>query len=80
MIKAFGDYHRIFWNCQTFAKCFLKVICEEPAEFDAWTIAEASNLVAPPIPLPLNSLPLSAVVFNLLANGSSSARSWSLVL
>jgi len=52
MIKAFGDYHCIFWNCQTFAKCFLKVICEEPAEFDAWTIAEASNLVAPPIPLP----------------------------
>src|SRR5208282_1551833 len=56
MIEAFGNYHRIFWNCQIFAKCFLKVICEEPAEFDAWTIAEASNLVAPlsapSIPLP----------------------------
>ena len=57
MIEAFGDYHRIFWNCQIFAKCFLEVICEEPADFDAWTTAAASNLVAPlsapSIPLPL---------------------------
>jgi hypothetical protein len=55
MIKAFGDYHRVFWNCQTFATCFLKVICEEPASFDALTAADASNLVYLPIvPLPLS--------------------------
>jgi len=22
MIDEFGDYHRVFWNCQTFAKCY----------------------------------------------------------
>ena len=53
MIEAFGDYHRVFWNCQTFAKCFLQVICEEStASFDAWTIADTSNLVSPSSPRP----------------------------
>jgi|SRR5277367_3166098 hypothetical protein len=26
LIKAFGDYHRLFWNCQVFAECFLRII------------------------------------------------------
>jgi hypothetical protein len=26
LIKAFGDYHRLFWNCQTFANCYLRII------------------------------------------------------
>jgi len=26
LIRAFGDYHRLFWNCQVFAKCFLRLI------------------------------------------------------
>ena len=26
MILEFGRYHRVFWNCQTFAKCYLHVI------------------------------------------------------
>jgi hypothetical protein len=25
-IKAFGDHHRLFWNCQVFANCFLRII------------------------------------------------------
>ena len=25
VINAFGDYHRLFWNCQVFAECFLRV-------------------------------------------------------
>ncbi len=47
MITAFGDYHRVFWNCQSFAKCFLHVICgpEASAKFDAWTLSDASNMV-----------------------------------
>jgi len=47
MIDAFGDYHRVFWNCQTFAKCYLQVICDEEAsaKFDAWTASDTSNMV-----------------------------------
>ena len=45
MIKAFGDYHLVFWNCQMFAKCLLKVITEErDASFDLWTSADTTNL------------------------------------
>lgn len=47
MIESFGDYHRLFWNCQTFAECFLQLICEDSASFNAFTTAEASNLVVP---------------------------------
>ena len=49
MVEAFGDYHRVFWNCQTFAKCFLQIICGKPATFDAWTLADATTLVCPHI-------------------------------
>ena len=26
LIEAFGNYHRLFWNCQVFADCFLELI------------------------------------------------------
>jgi len=26
LIKSFGSYHRLFWNCQVFADCFLFII------------------------------------------------------
>jgi hypothetical protein len=26
LMKAFGDYHRLFWNCQIFANCYLRII------------------------------------------------------
>jgi hypothetical protein len=26
LIEAFGSYHRLFWNCQVFADCFLSLI------------------------------------------------------
>ena len=45
MIKEFGNYHRVFWNCQTFTKCFLRVITENPyADFNEWTLADTSRL------------------------------------
>lgn len=45
MIKAFGNYHRVFWNCQTFAKCYLRVITgDHLADFDGWTAADTSRL------------------------------------
>src|SRR2546423_974111 len=55
LIKEFGDYHRLFWNCQVFAKCFLYLITGEK-EFDRfiqrmrwnsdrrWTSADATQL------------------------------------
>jgi hypothetical protein len=47
MVDEFGDYHRLFWNCQTFAKCFLQVLCgpQASAKFSSWTMAETSNMV-----------------------------------
>ena len=45
MIDAFGDYHLVFWNCQMFAKCFLRVISDDiGATFDQWTSADVTNL------------------------------------
>lgn len=26
LVEEFGNYHRLFWNCQVFAKCFLRLI------------------------------------------------------
>jgi len=33
LVAAFGDYHRLFWNCQVFAKCFLRLITTDGNEF-----------------------------------------------
>jgi hypothetical protein len=45
MIEAFGDYHRVFWNCQTFAKCYLRVITgKQHIPFTEWTSADTSRL------------------------------------
>lgn len=45
MIREFGNYHRVFWNCQTFAKCYLRVITRnQEAKFDSWTAADTSRL------------------------------------
>ena len=44
MIKEFGNYHRVFWNCQTFAKCYLAVITNDAAVFDNWTAADTTAL------------------------------------
>jgi hypothetical protein len=44
MIKEFGNYHCVFWNCQTFAKCYLAVITDNAAVFDNWTAADTTAL------------------------------------
>ena len=45
MIDAFGDYHLVFWNCQMFAKCLLRVISDDSAAtFEEWTSADVTNL------------------------------------
>ena len=44
MIKAFGSYHRVFWNCQHFARLYLSVITEGCGGFDEWTLSQTSNL------------------------------------
>jgi hypothetical protein len=44
MIKEFGNYHRVFWNCQMFARCYLRVITGNDAVFDQWTSADVTNL------------------------------------
>lgn len=44
MIEAFGSYHRVFWNCQHFARLYLKVITNGASTFDEWTFSQASNL------------------------------------
>jgi hypothetical protein len=47
MITAFRDYHRVFWNCQTFTKCFL----EKPVSSDTLTFGKASDLICTPFSL-----------------------------
>jgi hypothetical protein len=44
MIKAFGSYHRVFWNCQHFARLYLSVITDGVGKFDEWTLSQTSNL------------------------------------
>jgi hypothetical protein len=57
MIKAFGNYHLVFWNCQMFAKCYLRVITGSDAAFSHWTSADVTNLFlcAFVIPFPVTS-------------------------
>ena len=41
MIREFGSYHKVFWNCQTFVKCYLQVITRDhEANFSNWTLAD----------------------------------------
>jgi hypothetical protein len=55
MVEEFGNYHVVFWNCQTFAKCFLHVLTGNNAAFNQWTSADVTNLFlcALIIPAPL---------------------------
>lgn len=57
MINAFGNYHLVFWNCQMFAKCYLRVITGSDAAFAEWTSADVTNLFlcAFVVPMPLAS-------------------------
>jgi hypothetical protein len=46
MIQLFGSYHRVFWNCQIFANCYLRVITGNDAiVFPALTSGDTTNLV-----------------------------------
>jgi hypothetical protein len=46
MIQLFGSYHRVFWNCQIFANCYLRVITGNDAVvFPAMTSGDTANLV-----------------------------------
>ena len=57
MIKTFGSYHLIFWNCQMFAKCYLHIITGDDAVFTQWTSADVTNLFlcALVVPIPVVS-------------------------
>jgi hypothetical protein len=44
MIEGFGTYHRVFWNCQHFARLYLSAITEGKGAFDEWTSGLTSNL------------------------------------
>ena len=54
LIDAFGNYHRLFWNCQVFADCFLYLItngklflkycCRYWLTDGRWTSADGSQL------------------------------------
>ena len=36
MITEFGSYHRVFWNCQMFARCYLRVITQDRCDFNRY--------------------------------------------
>ena len=57
MIDAFGNYHLVFWNCQMFAKCYLRIITGSEAAFAQWTSADVTNLFlcALVVPMPVAS-------------------------
>ena len=44
MVKAFGSYHRVFWNCQHFARLYLHIITKGQAKFEEWTLGQTANL------------------------------------
>lgn len=44
MIEAFGSYHRVFWNCQDFARLYLHMITDGKARFEEWTLGQTTNL------------------------------------
>jgi hypothetical protein len=55
MIKAFGSYHRVFWNCQHFSRLYLSVITDGVGKFDKWTFSQTSNLCAFIVTIPITA-------------------------
>lgn len=47
LVEEFGDYHTLFWNCQTFVKVYLRVICTPPVDAGQWTSEDTTYLVYP---------------------------------
>lgn len=43
LIKAFRNYHRLFWNCQAFAQCFLYFITGEHSFDEYYSKASVAN-------------------------------------
>lgn len=45
--QEMGSYHLLFWNCQNFAKVFLRLICHDPpdVDFKNWGTADITRLV-----------------------------------
>jgi hypothetical protein len=54
LIEAFGDYHRLFWNCQTFARCYLRLLTGGK-DFDRSILLTAQLIVVSPQPMPPSS-------------------------
>ena len=47
LLEAFGSYHRLFWNCQIFADCFLRLITDGANSFPEYTyILPTTNVFA----------------------------------
>jgi hypothetical protein len=50
LVELFGNYHRLFWNCQTFAQILLRRVCTDPqAGFTFLSSSEATRMVCPAI-------------------------------
>jgi hypothetical protein len=44
LIEAFGSYHRVFWNCQHFARLYLHAITNGEGKFEEWTLGQTTQL------------------------------------
>lgn len=42
LIRNFGNYHRLFWNCQHFAECLMDLICG--GEFESFDCTSSEML------------------------------------
>lgn len=47
LVKEFGSYHHVFWNCRVFMNCFLRILTKSDNDFYQYFPPERSKLFVP---------------------------------
>jgi hypothetical protein len=47
LVKEFGSYHHVFWNCRLFLNCFLRILTKSDNDFYGYFPAERSKIFIP---------------------------------
>jgi len=47
LLKEFGSYHHVFWNCRLFMNCFLRILTKSDNDFYEYFPLEKSKIFVP---------------------------------
>jgi len=57
LVKEFGSYHHVFWNCRLFMNCFLRILTKSDNDFDQYFPPEGSKIFVPAFHLSMDIMP-----------------------